>query len=146
MRSGYWNIPENTAQHFRPGPVPGETVCFTGDMFRMDDEGYFYFVGRSDEIIKSGAKKVAPREIENVLYSLEGVLEAAAVGIPDPLLGQVIKAFVVPTDQARDALTVEKIMSYCHQKLEAYKVPRQVEIRDSLPKIPSGKIIKTDLA
>jgi len=146
VRSGYWNNPENTAQRFRPGPVPGELVCHTGDMFRTDEEGYFYFVGRSDEIIKSGAKKVVPREIENVLYSLEGVLEAAAVGIPDPLLGQVIKAFVVPTEQARDSLTVENILSYCHHKLEEYKVPRQVEIRDSLPKTPSGKIIKTDLA
>ena len=146
VRSGYWNNPENTTQRFRPGPVPGETVCFTGDMFRTDEEGYFYFVGRSDEIIKSGAKKVVPREIENVLYSLDGVLEAAAVGIPDPLLGQVIKAFVVPTEQARDSLTVQDILRYCNQTLEAYKVPRQVEIRDSLPKTPSGKIIKTDLA
>lgn len=146
VRSGYWNNPESTAQRFRPGPTPGETVCFTGDMFRTDEEGYFYFVGRSDEIIKSGAKKVVPREIENILYSLDGVLDVAAVGIPDPLLGQVIKAFVVPTAQARDTLTVEKALSYCHQKLEEYKVPRQIEIRDGLPKTPSGKIKKTDLA
>ncbi len=145
VRSGYWNNPESTTQRFRPGPVLGEIICFTGDMFRTDEEGYFYFVGRSDEIIKSGAKKVVPREIENALYSLEGVLDAAAVGIPDPLLGHAIKAFVVPTVQARDALTVESILRYCHQKLEEYKVPRQVEIREGLPKTPSGKIIKTDL-
>jgi len=145
VRCGYWNNPASTAQRFRPGPTPGEAICFTGDMFRTDAEGYFYFVGRSDEIIKSGAKKVVPREIENVLYSLEGVLDAAAVGIPDPLLGQAIKAFVVPTAQARDSLTVENILHYCHQKLEEYKMPRRVEIRESLPKTPSGKIIKTDL-
>ncbi len=145
VRSGYWNNPESTALRFRPGPTPGETVCFTGDMFRTDEEGYFYFAGRSDEIIKSGAKKVVPREIENALYRLEGVLEAAAVGIPDPLLGHEIKAFVVTTEQARSILTVDDILRHCKQILEAYKVPHQVEIRDSLPKTPSGKIIKTDL-
>jgi long-chain acyl-CoA synthetase len=146
VRNGYWNYPEGTAQRFRPGLVPGETVCYTGDMFRTDTDGYFYFVGRSDEIIKSGAKKVVPREIENALYGLDGVLEAAAVGIPDPILGQVIKAFVVPTEQARSSLTTEGILHYCKQTLEAFKVPRQVEIRESLPKTPSGKIIKTSLA
>lgn len=146
VRSGYWNNPAASAQRFRPGPLPGELVCFTGDMFRMDEEGYFYFVARSDEVIKSGAKKIAPREIENALYSLNGVLEAAAVGVPDPILGQVIKAFVALNEQARDSLTVQDILKHCHQTLEAYKVPRYVEIRDSLPKTPSGKIKKTDLA
>jgi acyl-coenzyme A synthetase/AMP-(fatty) acid ligase len=146
VRNGYWNYPEGTAQRFRAGLIPGETICYTGDMFRTDAEGYFYFVGRSDEIIKSGAKKVVPREIENALYGMEGVLEAAAVGIPDPILGQVIKAFVVPTEQARPTLTADGVLSFCKQSLEAFKVPRQVEIRESLPKTPSGKIIKTNLA
>jgi len=102
-------------------------------------------VGRSDEIIKSGAKKVVPKEIENTLYSLAGVLEAAAIGIPDPILGYVIKAFVVPAEQARATLTVDAILQHCKQTLEAYKVPREVEIRDSLPKTSSGKIIKKNL-
>jgi long-chain acyl-CoA synthetase len=145
VRNGYWNYPEGTAKRFRPGLVPGETVCYTGDMFRTDDEGYFYFVGRSDEIIKSGAKKVVPKEIENALYGIDGVLEAAAVGVPDPILGHAIKAFVVPTEQARSALTAEVVLLHCKQTLEAYKVPREVEIRDSLPKTSSGKIIKTNL-
>jgi len=145
VRSGYWNLPQETGRRFRPGPVQGETVCYTGDMFRMDSEGYFYFVARSDEIIKSGAKKVAPREIENVLYSLDGVLDAAAIGIPDPLMGQVIKAFVTPTPQARFTLTATEILKACQAHLEAYKVPSQVEIRESLPKTPSGKIIKAEL-
>ncbi|MCX6032772.1 MAG: class I adenylate-forming enzyme family protein [Chloroflexi bacterium] len=146
IRSGYWNDSAATAQRFRPGSIPGELVCFTGDVFRMDEEGYFYFVGRSDEIIKSGAKKVAPKEIENALYGLSGVLEAAAIGVPDPLLGQVIKAIVVLSEQARSSLTVQDILRHCHQTLEEFKVPRQIEIRDSLPKTPSGKIKKTDLA
>lgn len=146
VRCGYWNDPATSAQRFRPGPVPGELVCFTGDMFRMDEEGYLYFVGRSDEIVKSGGKKIAPKEVENALYSLKGVLEAAAIGVPDPILGQVIKAFVVLDEQARSSLAVQDILEYCHQTLEEFKVPRQIEIRDSLPKTPSGKIKKTDLA
>jgi long-chain acyl-CoA synthetase len=146
VRSGYWNDPAATAQRFRPGPLPGELVCFTGDMFRMDTEGYLYFVGRSDEIIKSGAKKVAPKEIENALYGLPGVLEAAAIGVPDPLLGQVIKAFVVLDERGRASLTVHDLLRHCRQTLEEFKAPRQIEIRDSLPKTPSGKIKKTDLA
>jgi long-chain acyl-CoA synthetase len=145
VRSGYWNAPELSAQRFRPGPLPGELLCFTGDVFRTDEEGYFYFVGRSDEIIKSGAKKVVPREIENALYSLPGVLEAAAVGIPDPILGQVIKAFVVLDEQARATVTMQDITKHCYQTLEEFKVPREIEIRESLPKTPSGKIKKTGL-
>jgi long-chain acyl-CoA synthetase len=146
VRNGYWNNPQNTAQRFRPGPVPGEIVCYTGDMFRTDEDGYFHFVGRSDEIIKSGAKKVVPREIENALYGLKGVIEAAAVGMPDPLLGQVIKAFVVLDERVRASLTVQDILKHCHLTLEEFKVPRQIEIRDSLPKTPSGKIKKKELA
>jgi long-chain acyl-CoA synthetase len=140
VRSGYWNDPVATAQRFRPGPLPGELVCFTGDLFRMDEEGYFYFIGRSDEMIKSGGKKVAPGEIEEVLYRFAGVLEAAAIGIADPLLGQAIKAFVVLDEQSRASLTVQDILKHCHQALEEFKVPRQIEIRDSLPKTSSGKI------
>jgi acyl-coenzyme A synthetase/AMP-(fatty) acid ligase len=146
VRSGYWNDPAASAQRFRPGPVPGESVCFTGDMFRTDQDGYFYFVARSDEIIKSGAKKVVPREIENALYAIDGVLEAAAIGVPDAVLGQVIKAFVVPDARSRASLTIERVLSHCEQHLEGFKVPRQIEIRDSLPKTASGKIRKTELA
>ena len=146
VRSGYWNNPTATAQRFRPGPLSDEQVCFSGDMFRMDEGGYHYFVARSDEIIKSGAKKVVPKEIESALYSLDGVLEAAAIGVPDPVLGQVIKAFVVLDKRNQLSLTVEDILRYCHQALEAYKVPRQIEIWESLPKTSGGKIKKIDLA
>ncbi len=146
VRSGYWNDPATSAQRFRPGALPGELVYFTGDMFRIDEEGYFYFVCRSDEIIKSGGKKVAPEEIENALYGLHGILEAAAIGIPDPVLGHVVKAFVVLDEKVRASLTAQNILKHCHQTLEAFKAPRQIEIRDSLPKTPSGKIKKTDLA
>ncbi|MBK7919812.1 MAG: acyl--CoA ligase [Chloroflexi bacterium] len=145
VRSGYWNNPQLSAKRFRPAPLPGEQVCFTGDIFRIDEQGYFYFLGRSDEIIKSGAKKVVPTEIENALHNLPGVLDAAAVGIPDPLLGHVIKAFVVLDEPTRATLTTHDILTHCRQTLEEFKVPRQIEIRDSLPKTPSGKHIKTQL-
>jgi acyl-coenzyme A synthetase/AMP-(fatty) acid ligase len=146
VRCGYWNDPQTSAQRLRPGPLPGELVCHTGDMFRMDEEGFLYFVGRGDEIIKTGGKKVSPKEIENVLYSLDGVLEAAAIGIDDPVLGQVIKAYVALDRQAKAMLTEEKIIEHCRQTLEEFKMPRQIEIRDRLPKTASGKIVKTDLA
>jgi acyl-coenzyme A synthetase/AMP-(fatty) acid ligase len=145
VRSGYWNHPDGTSERYRPGPLPGEVVCRTGDMFRTDEEGFFYFLSRSDEIIKSGAKKVVPKEIEDALYRMDGILEAAAVAIPDPILGHAIKALVVLTVQARLTLTVDDILRHCKQTLEAYKVPRQIEIRDGLPKTTSGKIIKKDL-
>jgi long-chain acyl-CoA synthetase len=145
VRNGYWNDPETSKIRFRPGLLPGEFVCYSGDMFRMDNAGYFYFVSRGDEIIKSGGKKIAPKEIENVLYSLAGVLEAAAVGVPDPLLGQVIRAFIVPDQNHTPPLTVQQISDYCRQSLEDYMVPNQIEIRESLPKTVSGKIIKTNL-
>ncbi len=146
VRSGYWNSPEATAKRFWPGLLPGETVCHTGDMFKTDAEGFFYFIGRSDEIIKSGAKKVVPKEIENALYAMEGVVEAAVIGIPDPILGQAIKAFIVPEESARSSMTAENVLQHCRKNLEAYKVPREVEICECLPKTSSGKIAKKSLA
>jgi acyl-coenzyme A synthetase/AMP-(fatty) acid ligase len=145
VRCGYWNAPEISAQKYHPGLLPGELVCHTGDLFTMDEAGYFYFVGRTDEVIKSGAKKVIPREIENALYSLDGVLEAAAVPVTDPVMGYAIKAFVVLSEQARAAITAEDVLAHCKRMLEGYKVPREIEIRDSLPKTSGGKIIKTNL-
>ena len=145
VRSGYWNFPEGTTERFRPGLVFGERVCYTGDMFKTDSEGYFYFVGRSDEFVKSGAKKVVPREIENALYGMDGVIEAAAIGIPDPILGTAIKAFVVAAKEFKESITPETVMQHCKRTLEAYKVPQQIEVRDSLPKTSNGKILKAQL-
>lgn len=146
VRSGYWNNPAATAERFRPGLVPGEQLCYSGDQFRMDEEGFFYFVGRGDEVIKSGGKKVAPKEVEDALYGLPAVLEAAAIGVTDPVLGQAIKACVVLDPQAKKAPSIQDIRRHCQRTLEAFKVPREIEIRETLPKTPSGKIIKTNLA
>ena len=141
---GYWEAPEATARRFRPGPVPGERLCYTGDLFKTDADGFFYFVGRSDDIIKSRGEKVAPKEIESVLYGLKSVREAAVIGVPDPVLGQAIKAIIVPADG--DTLTASEVQAHCRAHLEDYMVPQQIEFRQELPKTTSGKITKKDLS
>jgi len=140
---GYWNAPEMTARRFRPGPLMGERVCYTGDLFRMDDEGYFYFVSRKDDLIKCRGEKVAPREVENVLYRMNGVLEAAVIGVPDPVMGQVVKAFIVAPGAT---LSEVDVISHCKANLEEFMVPRLVEFRVELPKTSSGKIRKVELS
>lgn len=140
---GYWGDPEATAKRYRPGPIPGERVCYSGDLFRMDDEGYFYFVARKDDIIKSRGEKVAPKEIETVIYNIQGVTEAAVIGVPDPILGEAIKAFVVVAEGS--GLTESDVLRYCRANLEDVLVPKYVEFCRELPKTSSGKIKKTDL-
>jgi amino acid adenylation domain-containing protein len=139
---GYWQNPEATAKRYRPGQLPGERVCYTGDLFRTDEEGYFYFVSRKDDVIKSRGEKVSPKEVENILYAIDGVVEAAVVGIPDPVLGQAIKALLV-VDRAD--LNESKVLAHCRANLEDYMVPKYVEFSDQLPKTTSGKIKKRDL-
>jgi len=139
---GYWEAPEATAARFRPGPVPGERLCYTGDLFRTDEDGYMYFVGRKDDIIKSRGEKVAPKEVENVLHALAGVVEAAVVGVPDPLLGQSIKAVIVRSDPN---LTANAVLAHCRAHLEDFMTPKTVEFREALPKSPSGKVRKEEL-
>jgi len=139
---GYWGNPEASAARFRPGLIPGERLCYTGDLFRMDEEGFLYFVSRQDDMIKSRGEKVAPKEVENVLYGLSGVREAAVIGVTDPVLGQVVKAFVV---QEGDELTPAHILRHCRVHLEDFMVPKLVEFCVQLPKTSSGKIKKTDL-
>ena len=140
---GYWEAPEATAQRYRPGPLPGERLCHTGDLFRQDEEGFFYFVGRSDDIIKSRGEKVAPKEVEHVLYELPGVKAAAVVGVTDPGLGQAVKAILVLDGGVE--LSAAKVLAHCRARLEDFMVPKHVEFRDSLPINPSGKIAKKDL-
>jgi len=139
---GYWNAPELSADRFRPGPQPGERVCYTGDLFRTDEEGYFYFISRKDDLIKSRGQKVPPREVENVLYRLKGVLEAVVIGVPDSFLGQAIKAFIVAPGAS---LTESDIIAHCKANLEEFMVPRSVEFRTELPKTSTGKVRRVDL-
>ena len=140
---GYWENPEATARRFRDGSDPGLRLCYSGDLFLVDGEGYFYFVSRMDDIIKSRGEKVAPKEVESVLYELPDVVEAAVVGVSDPLLGQLIKAFVVTGPES--ALTEKDVLRHCRSRLEDFMVPQKVEFLDALPKNPSGKIQKSAL-
>jgi len=140
---GYWEAPEATTERYRPGPIPGERICYTGDLFRLDEDGYLYFVSRKDDIIKTRGEKVAPKEVETVLYAIDGVLEAAVIGVPDPILGQVPKAFIVIKDGMQ--VNEKQILAYCRSHLEDFMVPKFVEFRSELPKTSSGKIKKTDL-
>jgi len=137
---GYWGKPEETARILKEGKYPWEKVLHTGDIFEMDRDGYLYFISRKDDIIKSRGEKVSPREIENVLYMLDDVIEAAVTGVPDELLGEAIKVYLRLADGSK--LTEKDILRHCASKLEDFMVPQSVEIRDSLPKTSSGKITK----
>jgi acyl-coenzyme A synthetase/AMP-(fatty) acid ligase len=141
---GYWGKPDETRERLRPAPLPGEMLLFSGDIFRSDSEGYLYFVARKDDIIKSRGEKVSPREVENVLYGMPGVVEAAVIGVPDPVLGQVVKAFVVLGPGAHHS--ERDVIRHCLSKLESFMAPKQVAFVGELPKTDTGKIRKTDLS
>ncbi len=135
---GYWENQEATDRALRPGPYPWEKVLRTGDFFRADEEGFLYFIGRKDDIIKTRGEKVSPKEVENVLYALPGIAEAVVVGVPDPILGLAIKAVVALSPGAR--LGERDVLRHCAASLEDFMVPKIVEFRDALPKTESGKI------
>ena len=137
VMQGYWEDAAATDRALRPAPRSGEKVLHTGDLFRADAEGFLYFVARKDDIIKTRGEKVSPKEIENVLYALAGIREAAVIGVPDAILGSAIKAVVVSSNaslQARD------VIRHCATHLEEFMIPKYVEFRDALPKTDSGKI------
>jgi amino acid adenylation domain-containing protein len=140
---GYWNLPEETARVLKPGLLPGEHVLYSGDIFRRDQDGYLYFVGRKDDIIKTRGEKVSPKEVENVLHSLKGVAEAVVVGVPDAILGEAVKAIVTLTDGA--ALSTADVRRHCSTHLEEFMVPKIVEFRSSMPLTASGKVDKRTL-
>jgi amino acid adenylation domain-containing protein len=143
VMAGYWNRPDLTAEMLKPGKLPGERVLCTHDLFRMDDEGHLYFVGRTDDIIKTRGEKVSPVEVENALHRIPGVREAAVVGVPDELLGLAIRAYVVADPSA--ALTVQSLRADSAAFLEPYMVPTQVILCASLPRSPNGKVNKRQL-
>ena len=134
MTTGYWDLPQETAKTIKDGWL------YTGDYGRMDEGGYVYIVDRKNDMIISGGKNIYPREIEEVLYSHPGVLEAAVVGVPDDHWGESVKALLVLRDGAK--ATEEEVISFCKENLASYKKPRSVEFRKELPKSPTGKILK----
>lgn len=144
VMKGYWGRPEETDQVLRPGPIPGEKLLYTGDLFKMDEEGFLYFEARKDDIIKTRGEKVSPKEVEAVLYALPEVVEAAVVGVQDEILGEAIKAVVVFAEGAR--LTEQDVLRHCARYLEDFMVPKFLEFRKALPKTSTGKISKRELS
>jgi acyl-CoA ligase (AMP-forming) (exosortase A-associated) len=140
---GYWGQPELTARVLKPHPFlppelgESEKVCYSGDLVRMDDEGFLYFIGRRDNLIKSSGFRISPTEVEEVLFQSGKVREAAVIGVPDEVLGQAIKAFVAPQD--RESLDTEALLDFCAAKMPRYMVPKSVAVLDALPKTPTGK-------
>jgi long-chain acyl-CoA synthetase len=135
---GYWNKPEETAQVMLDGKW-----FLTGDLGKMDEDGFFTVVDRKKDMFIVGGFNVYPREIEEVLYQHSKVLEAAAIGIPDLARGENIKAYVVL--KPGETATAEEIIAFCRENLTRYKVPREVEFRDALPKTMVGKILRRAL-
>jgi long-chain acyl-CoA synthetase len=140
---GYWNKPEETAKCLKPGRYPHERTLKTGDLFKQDEDGHLYFISRKDDLIKTAGERVGPREVENVLYELEAVREAAVIGVPDAILGQAIKAFLALRDGG--VLTEAEVIKHCQKRLERFMVPKLVEFRAELPKTTTGKISKKGL-
>jgi amino acid adenylation domain-containing protein len=143
VMAGYWHRPAETARRLRPDRRAGEVVLYTGDLCRMDDEGYLYFVSRLDDVIKTCGEKVAPAEVEAVLRALTGVLDAAVVGVPDDILGHAVKAFVVTDGET--PVTPAALRAACRELLEPFMVPRTIELVDALPRTGNGKIEKAAL-
>jgi len=134
---GYWKNPEATAEVLRNG------WFHTGDIGRLDEEGYLYIEDRKKDIIISGGENIASLEVERVIYELPKVLEAAVVGIPHPKWLEVPKAYVVV--RKGENLTADEVIAYCSKKLAKFKVPHEVEFIDMLPRNPSGKVLKREL-
>ncbi|MBJ7902248.1 long-chain fatty acid--CoA ligase [Streptomyces sp. DSM 110735] len=137
VMKGYWQRPEETAEAIRDG------WFHTGDLARVDQDGYFWIVGRNKDLIIRGGYNVYPRELESVLYGHPAVADAAVVGLPDPDLGQEVGAAVVLKPGAR--ATADELRAYVKDRVAAYKYPRKVWITDALPKGPTGKILKREI-
>lgn len=140
---GYWNAPELSAEVFREGAHPGETLLYSGDLFKKDEDGFLYFVGRKDDLIKTRGERVSPKEVENVLYAAEGIVEAVVLGVPDAIFGQAIKAYVVA--EANAQLKEKQILRHCAAHLEPHMIPKCIVFLHELPKTPNGKIDKSAL-
>ena len=137
VMQGYWRNSKATDAILRPGPNPWEKVLHTGDLFRTDQDGFLFFVGRKDDFIKTRGEKVAPKEIEAVLHACPGVAEAVVAGVPDAVLGQAVAAMVV---RSTAGLTERDVMAHCMRNLEDFMVPKIVLFRDELPRTDSGKV------
>ncbi|HKJ66838.1 MAG TPA: AMP-binding protein [bacterium] len=143
---GYWNKPRETARKFRPNPLsshPGsdfERVVYSGDLAKFDEEGYLYFAGRKDAMIKSHGVRISPNEVENMILKTGLVREVAAIGVPDQYAEQVIKVFVVPMNTSDHTILQAQLVEKCMQSAPDYMIPRYIEEIEAIPKTPHGKI------
>jgi long-chain acyl-CoA synthetase len=135
---GYWNLPEATK-----ATITKDGWLATGDVGRVDEEGYFYIVDRTKDMIIRGGYNVYPREIEEVLYEHPAVAEAAVIGIPHDSLGEEVGAAVALKEGA--AATVDELRDYVKARVAAYKYPRQLWLVEALPKGPTGKVVKREI-
>lgn len=140
---GYWNMPTETANTLRDLGDGGGPWLFTGDIAKMDEDGYFYIVDRKKELIKPGGFQVWPREVEEVLIQHPAILEVGVAGVPDAHAGEAVKAWVVykPGLKATD----DELRAFCKERLTGYKVPKFFEVRDALPRTTVGKVLRREL-
>ena len=139
ITDGYWEKPEETANAVKKGRF------FTGDVAKMDSRGWCYIVDRKKDLINVSGYKVWPRDVEDVLYQHPAVKEAAVVGVADDYRGETVKAFVALVDDQKDKVTPDELISFCKQKLAAFKYPRIVEIIEEVPKTSTGKFLRRQL-
>jgi long-chain acyl-CoA synthetase len=144
VMQGYWNDRKGTDERIKQGRYPFERFLDTGDLFKMDEEGYLYFVGRNDDLMKVKGERVAPREVEIILCQYPGVAESAVIGKPDEEWGSRVTAFVVP-DGSNNSIEVNSLLRYCKQNLEDFAVPKELIIVNELPRNQNGKIDKKSL-
>jgi fatty-acyl-CoA synthase len=137
MMKGYWNRPEATAQTIREGWL------FTGDMGKLDKDGYLYVIDRRKDMILSGGENIYPAEIERVIREMPGVADASVIGVPDEKWGEVPKAFIEKGEE--EPPSPEEVIAFCRSRLAGYKVPKHIAFIDELPRNPSGKVLKKDL-
>ncbi|MFH0788212.1 MAG: long-chain fatty acid--CoA ligase [Pseudomonadota bacterium] len=143
IMQGYWKRPDSTKESMME--IDGEMWLRTGDLVSMDEEGYFHFFDRKRDLIKYKGYSVFARHVEEVLYQHPQIKAAGVVGVPDPKVGNLIKAYVVLESEARGKVSEEEILEFCRQKLAHYKVPKIIEFRGELPKTDVGKVSRREL-
>jgi acyl-CoA synthetase (AMP-forming)/AMP-acid ligase II len=143
VMAGYWNKEDLSKEMLKLGKIPGERILCSNDLFKMDEEGFLYFQGRTDDIIKTRGEKVSPLEIEKTIYKINGVKEVAVIGIADKVMGESIVAFVTSYPDAN--ISKEIILRECTMHLESFMIPQNVILLDTMPKSSNGKFDKFEL-
>ena len=143
VMAGYWNKEDLSKEMLKLGKIPGERILCSNDLFKMDEEGFLYFQGRTDDIIKTRGEKVSPLEIEKTIYKINGVKEVAVIGIADKVMGESIVAFV--TSYPDTEISKEIILRECTMHLESFMIPQNVILLDAMPKSSNGKFDKFEL-